>query len=117
MGSSNASFVTDDIADRFCVLGSAEEHVAKLRALAKAGVDQFNLYLMNGDEEEQLELYGSQVIPALRDVAASPRLTPDRMASVRPRIRRRMHVIRLDRRRSIHRPRSSLSPPRLSSGA
>jgi hypothetical protein len=24
---------------------------------------------MNGDEEEQLEIYGTQVIPALRDVA------------------------------------------------
>jgi probable F420-dependent oxidoreductase len=69
VGSSNASFVTDEITDRFCVLGSAEEHVAKLRILADAGVDQFNLYLMNGDEEAQLELYGSQVIPALRDLS------------------------------------------------
>src|SRR6476661_8469118 len=68
VGSSNASFVTDEIVDRFCVLGTAEEHVAKLRVLAEAGVDQFNLYLMNGDEEAQLELYGSRVIPALRDV-------------------------------------------------
>jgi probable F420-dependent oxidoreductase len=71
VGSSNASFVTDEITDRFCVLGTAEEHVAKLRVLAEAGVDQFNVYLMNGDEEAQLEHYGSQVIPALRDVAAS----------------------------------------------
>ena len=52
--------------DRFCVLGSADEHVAKLRELADAGVDQFNLYLMNGDEEAQLEAYGRDVIPALR---------------------------------------------------
>jgi hypothetical protein len=29
-------------------------------------VDQFNLYLMNGDEEAQVELYGRDVIPALR---------------------------------------------------
>jgi probable F420-dependent oxidoreductase len=71
VGSSNASFVTDEIADRFCILGSAEEHIEKLRVLAEAGVDQFNLYLMNGDEEEQVELYGSHVIPALRDVAAA----------------------------------------------
>jgi hypothetical protein len=28
-----------------------EQHIAKLRDLAEAGVDQFNLYLMNGDEE------------------------------------------------------------------
>jgi len=71
VGSSNASFVTDEITDRFCVLGEVDEHVAKLRTLAEAGVDQFNVYLMNGDEERQLELYGSQVIPALRDVAAA----------------------------------------------
>jgi len=56
--------VGDEVADRFCVLGSADEHIAKLRELADAGVDQFNLYLMNGDEEEQVEAYGKDVIPA-----------------------------------------------------
>ena len=64
VGSSNASFVEDEVTDRFCILGPAEEHVTKLRELAAAGVDQFNLYLMNGDEEDQLDLYGSAVIPA-----------------------------------------------------
>jgi probable F420-dependent oxidoreductase len=71
VGSSNAGFVTDDIVDRFCLVGSVDAHIERLRALAEAGVDQFNLYLMNGDEEEQLEIYGTQVIPALRDVAPS----------------------------------------------
>jgi probable F420-dependent oxidoreductase len=71
VGSSNATFVGDEVTDRFCVLGSAEEHVAKLRELAAAGVDQFNLYLMNGDEEAQLALYGHDVIPAMRDVVAT----------------------------------------------
>jgi probable F420-dependent oxidoreductase len=66
VGSSNAAFVEDEVVDRFCIIGSAEEHVAKLRELAEAGVDQFNLYLMNGDEEEQLERYGRDVIPHLR---------------------------------------------------
>ena len=69
VGSSNASFVTDEIVDRFCLVGSPEQHVARLRDLAAAGVDQFNLYLMNGNEEEQLEIYGREIIPALRDVA------------------------------------------------
>jgi probable F420-dependent oxidoreductase len=69
VGSSNAQFVTDDIVDRFCLVGSVEQHIERLRALAEAGVDQFNLYLMNGDEEEQLEIYGREIIPALRDVA------------------------------------------------
>ena len=66
VGSANASFVSDDIVDRFCVLGSVEQHVERLRRLAEAGVDQFNVYLMNGNEEEQLEAYGQHVIPAVR---------------------------------------------------
>ena len=66
VGSSNAAFVGDDVTDRFCILGEADEHIAKLRELADAGVDQFNLYLMNGDEEEQVQAYGRDIIPALR---------------------------------------------------
>lgn len=71
VGSSNAAFVGDEVADRFCVLGTVEEHVQKLRELADAGVDQFNIYLMNGDEEQQLEIYGREIIPAMRGVAAA----------------------------------------------
>src|SRR6476646_12256946 len=71
VGSTNAAFVGDDVTDRFCVLGSVEDHVAKLHELANAGVDQFNFYLMNGDEEDQVALYGRDIIPALRDVAAT----------------------------------------------
>ena len=70
VGSSNAAFVGDDVADRFCVLGEAAEHVEKLHALADAGVDQFNLYLMNGDEEAQLDVYGRDIVPLLRGVAS-----------------------------------------------
>ncbi len=73
VGSSNAEFVSDDIVDKFCVVGSADDHVARLRALAESGVDQFNLYLMNGDEEHMLEIYGREIIPAMRDVAANRR--------------------------------------------
>ncbi len=72
VGSSNAAFVGDEVTDRFCVLGPADEHVAKLRELAAAGVDQFNIYLMNGDEEQQLEVYGREIIPLLRSVASGP---------------------------------------------
>lgn len=69
VGSSNAGFVGDEVTDRFCVLGAVPEIVDKLRVLAEAGVTQFNVYLMNGDEREQLERIGREVIPALRDVA------------------------------------------------
>jgi alkanesulfonate monooxygenase SsuD/methylene tetrahydromethanopterin reductase-like flavin-dependent oxidoreductase (luciferase family) len=71
VGSSNAGFVGDEVTDRFCVLGSVDDHVEKLRRLAAAGVDQFNIYLMNGDEESVLEVYGREVIPAVRDAVAS----------------------------------------------
>jgi len=70
VGSSNASFVSDEIADRFSIIGEVPDHIAKLRRLAAAGVDQFNLYLMNGDEEEQLEIYGREVIPAMAGLAS-----------------------------------------------
>ena len=70
VGSSNAAFVGDEVTDRFCVLGSVEEHVVKLHELADAGVDQFNIYLMNGDEEDVLEVYGREIIPAMAAVAA-----------------------------------------------
>ena len=66
VGSSNAGFVGDEVTDRFCVLGTADDHVRKLRELAAAGVDQFNVYLMNGDEAAQLELIGREIIPAMR---------------------------------------------------
>jgi alkanesulfonate monooxygenase SsuD/methylene tetrahydromethanopterin reductase-like flavin-dependent oxidoreductase (luciferase family) len=66
VGSDNARFVSDEVADRFSIVGPPEEHVRRLLELHDAGVDQFNLYLMNGDEEEQLEAYGREVIPAVR---------------------------------------------------
>ena len=70
VGSSNAGFVGDEVTDRFCVLGSVDDHVEKLRRLAEVGVDQFNLYLMNGDEESILDVYGREVIPAISGAVA-----------------------------------------------
>ena len=69
VGSANAGFVGDEVTDRFCVLGEVPEVVEKLGVLAEAGVTQFNVYLMNGDEREQLERIGREVIPELQ---ASP---------------------------------------------
>jgi probable F420-dependent oxidoreductase len=66
VGSSNAGFVGDEVTDRFCVIGEVGEVIEKLHVLADAGVDQFNVYLMNGDERGQLERIGREVIPALR---------------------------------------------------
>jgi alkanesulfonate monooxygenase SsuD/methylene tetrahydromethanopterin reductase-like flavin-dependent oxidoreductase (luciferase family) len=62
--SSNADFVSDDVTDRFCLLGPVEAHIDKLHALASAGVTQFNIYLMCGDEEDTLQKYKEKVLPA-----------------------------------------------------
>ena len=70
VGSTNSAFVADEVTDRFCVLGSVDDHVRKLGELADAGVDQFNLYLMNGDEEAVLEVYGREIVPQMRAVPA-----------------------------------------------
>jgi len=64
--SDNSKFVTDDVIDRFCLVGPAEAHREKLRALASVGVTQFNIYLMCGDEEDTLEIYRKEVLPACR---------------------------------------------------
>jgi probable F420-dependent oxidoreductase len=63
VGSDNADFVSDEVIDRFCLLGPPEAHQKKLRELEKAGVTQFNIYLMCGDEEQNLESWQREVLP------------------------------------------------------
>lgn len=65
-GNTHADFVPDEIVDRFCVLGPAQAHIDKLRALQAIGVDQFAGYLQHDNKEETLRVYGESVIPALR---------------------------------------------------
>ena len=66
-GNSHAEFVPDEIVDRFCVLGTADQHIEKLKALKELGVDQFAGYLQHDNKEETLRVYGETVIPAMRD--------------------------------------------------
>jgi alkanesulfonate monooxygenase SsuD/methylene tetrahydromethanopterin reductase-like flavin-dependent oxidoreductase (luciferase family) len=62
----DVDFVPDEIIDRFCVLGPAEEHVRRLQELRDLGVDQFAVYLQHDGKEQTLAAYGEHVIPALR---------------------------------------------------
>jgi probable F420-dependent oxidoreductase len=66
VGSGNAEFVTDEVVDRFCIVGPVGEQVRRLKELEEAGVTQFNIYLMCGDEEQTVEVYGQEVIPTRR---------------------------------------------------
>ena len=59
-------FITEDIVKSFCVLGTPDEHIAKIRDLADAGTTQFNIYLDSGDEEKIIADYGEKIIPAFR---------------------------------------------------
>ena len=70
VGAKHGEFVTDEICDRFCVIGTAEECTKKLRELESVGVSQFNIYLMTNGQEEVLEAYGREIIPQFSGVAA-----------------------------------------------
>ncbi|RNM16955.1 TIGR03842 family LLM class F420-dependent oxidoreductase [Nocardioides pocheonensis] len=66
-GNTHTEFVPDEIVDRFCILGTPEQHVAKLQELKAIGVDQFAVYLQHDNKEETLRQYGETIMPRLRD--------------------------------------------------
>jgi probable F420-dependent oxidoreductase len=65
-GSENAEFVTDEVVDRFCVLGRPEQVRARLGELQDLGVDQFNIYSMVDDPRALISGFGKEIIPAFR---------------------------------------------------
>jgi probable F420-dependent oxidoreductase len=66
-GNVHTLFVPDEIVDRFCVLGTAEQHIEKLEKLKALGVTQFAGYLQHDNKEETLRIYGETIMPALRE--------------------------------------------------
>jgi probable F420-dependent oxidoreductase len=70
VGAKHGEFVTDEICDRFCVLGSTGQIKTKLKELEEVGVDQFNIYLMTHGQETTLQSYGDEIIPEFAGVAA-----------------------------------------------
>src|SRR5215469_15572829 len=70
VGAAHGEFVTDEICDRFCVIGTADDCATKLRELESVGVDQFNVYLMTNAQEETLAAYGRDIIPQFAGVGA-----------------------------------------------
>lgn len=65
-GNPSTDFVPDDVIDRFCLLGPASDHIARIRELESLGVDQFAVYLMHDQMDETLASYGRDIIPAFR---------------------------------------------------
>jgi len=70
-GNDHATFVPDEIVDRFCVLGPPERHVERLLELRSLGVDQFAVYLQHDAKDETLTAYGERIMPALSEHIAA----------------------------------------------
>ena len=63
VGAAHGDFVTDEICDRFSVLGDVTQIAEKLRQLESIGVDHYSIYLMTHGQEQTLDAYGRDVIP------------------------------------------------------
>jgi alkanesulfonate monooxygenase SsuD/methylene tetrahydromethanopterin reductase-like flavin-dependent oxidoreductase (luciferase family) len=70
VGAKHGEFVSDEICDRFCVLGTPERITQKLRDLEGLGVDHFNIYLMTEGQEETLSAYRHEILPQFEHVTA-----------------------------------------------
>ena len=70
VGAAHGEFVTDEICDRFSVLGNVEQATAKLRELEAIGVDHYSIYLMTHGQEQTLAAYGEHIIPHFKGVTA-----------------------------------------------
>ena len=65
-----AQIITDEMIDRFCVLGSPQNCIDKLRELEKIGVSRFCVYLVGLESQDeirdQIALWGEKIIPEFR---------------------------------------------------
>jgi probable F420-dependent oxidoreductase len=72
-GNTHTDFVPDEVVERFCLIGTEAEQVARLQELEGLGVDQFALYLQHDAKDATLAAYGERVIPHLaRKARARP---------------------------------------------
>jgi probable F420-dependent oxidoreductase len=66
-GNTHTDFVPDEIIERFCIIGTPEQHVARLEELKALGVDQFAVYLQHDDKDHTMAQYGEKVIPEVQE--------------------------------------------------
>jgi probable F420-dependent oxidoreductase len=71
VGADHGKYISDEIVDRFCLLGEAEQQIERLRELEGLGVRQVNLYVMTSRVEETVERYGRDIIPQFEPVAVA----------------------------------------------
>ena len=64
-GNEHTSFVPDEIVDRFCILGTPEQHVARLQELQRSASTSSRSTSSTDGKDSTLAAYGEQVIPAV----------------------------------------------------
>jgi probable F420-dependent oxidoreductase len=64
-GAEHANFVSNEVVDRFCVVGTLEDCERRLRELEAVGVHQFNIYSMVDDPDGVIRTFGKELIPQL----------------------------------------------------
>ena len=67
-GNTHTDFVPDEVVDRFCILGTPEDHIRRLTELKEMGVDQFAIYLQHDGKDETLNAYGEKILPAITEL-------------------------------------------------
>jgi probable F420-dependent oxidoreductase len=71
VGAEHGKYISDEIVDRFCLLGEADQHVERIRELEELGVRQVNLYVMTSSIEDTIERYGADIIPQFEPSAVA----------------------------------------------
>jgi probable F420-dependent oxidoreductase len=71
VGAEHGKYISDEIVDRFCILGDADQHLEKLRELEDLGVRQVNLYVMTSSIDDTVERYGRDIIPRFEPSAVA----------------------------------------------
>jgi alkanesulfonate monooxygenase SsuD/methylene tetrahydromethanopterin reductase-like flavin-dependent oxidoreductase (luciferase family) len=67
-GNEHTEFISDEIVERFCLVGPPEAHIDKLKKLESVGAGHFGLYLQHDAQDATLAAYGERVIPAINEM-------------------------------------------------
>ena len=57
----------DEIIDRFCIIGTPDDHIRRLQELKALGANQFAVYLQHDNKDATLAAYGEKVIPGIQE--------------------------------------------------
>ena len=68
VGGQNAALISDELALRLAIAGTAETCAARLRELVELGLDGVTVTLLSGGREQRIRRLGEELLPLLRGV-------------------------------------------------